>query len=98
MHILHYYQSMYETDKYFDCYRYRGAAPIQSTIMNGDNETGVSIIDLASKEFDAGNIWYQERHFINPYPDFGHLEEELAILSGDSILRVVDNFNTFRVR
>jgi len=41
--------------------KYRGASPIQYTIMNGDQYSGVSIIDLDSKHFDAGNIWLQEQ-------------------------------------
>jgi methionyl-tRNA formyltransferase len=41
--------------------RYRGAAPIQHTLIAGDKETGVSIIELDSKRFDAGRILNQCR-------------------------------------
>jgi len=34
--------------------RYRGATPIQHTILNRDKVTGVSIIDVNPKKFDIG--------------------------------------------
>lgn len=37
---------------------YRGASPIESAILNGDNEFGVSVMKLAPK-MDAGPIYYQ---------------------------------------
>ena len=37
-------------------FRYRGPAPIHHTIMNGDLETGISIIDLHPTVIDAGRI------------------------------------------
>lgn len=40
---------------------YRGAAPIQRSLMDDIEQTGVTIIDCESKEFDAGNIWRQTR-------------------------------------
>ena len=40
--------------------RYRGANPIQHALLNGDAETGVSIIDLHPDRFDAGRILMQK--------------------------------------
>ena len=40
--------------------KYRGASPIQHALMNGDKETGVSIIDLSTKGFDAGKVYAME--------------------------------------
>lgn len=40
--------------------KYRGAAPIDYAILNGDEQTGVSIIDLDEREWDAGRILKQE--------------------------------------
>ncbi len=39
--------------------KYRGPSPIESTILNGDAKTGVSLMKL-SKEMDAGDIYSQE--------------------------------------
>ena len=38
---------------------YRGPAPIQHSIMNGDTETGVCVISMMEKSMgiDAGDIW-----------------------------------------
>ena len=45
--------------------RWRGAAPIQSALLAGDTETGVSIIRLV-EALDAGPILLQERVPIAP--------------------------------
>ena len=45
--------------------KYRGSAPIHWPILNGDKETGVSIIDIAEK-LDAGDIYYQEKIPMDP--------------------------------
>lgn len=36
--------------------RWRGAAPIVYAIMNGDKETGVSIMRIEPKRFDVGDV------------------------------------------
>lgn len=77
--------------------RYRGASPIQYTIMNGDTRSGVTIIDLDSRTFDAGNIWAQEERDIKAYQDFRVLEEELAVLSGDLFSRVLADLSRHAV-
>lgn len=41
--------------------KYRGAAPIQHTILAGDDETGVTIQELDDKAFDAGRILAQKK-------------------------------------
>jgi methionyl-tRNA formyltransferase len=48
--------------------KYRGPAPIENTILNGERETGVSIIGLHPSRFDAGNVLVQSRFKI-PNPD-----------------------------
>lgn len=77
--------------------RYRGASPIQHTIMHGDVRTGVTIIDLDSKEFDAGNVWAQEEASIGPCREFGHLEEELAQTSGRLFSQVLSDIDHYKV-
>lgn len=63
--------------------------------MNGDNVTGVSIIDLDTKEFDAGNIWAQQIIDIVPYTDFRTLEEALALHAGDLFYRILNDVPAF---
>ena len=57
--------------------RYRGAAPINWTIIHGDNETGNSIIRLAQK-MDAGAILAQSRLHIGNLETAGELHDRLA--------------------
>ncbi|WP_462362987.1 methionyl-tRNA formyltransferase [Pyramidobacter porci] len=57
--------------------RYRGAAPVQRALMNGETETGVSLFRLVEK-MDAGPVWLQERRPIDPEENAGELLERLA--------------------
>jgi methionyl-tRNA formyltransferase len=57
--------------------RYRGAAPINWAIINGDDITGISIIRLASK-MDAGAILAQAELPIGPTETAGELHDRLA--------------------
>jgi len=57
--------------------KYRGPAPIQWALRNGESETGVSIIAM-SERMDAGNILYQERFQIEATDDAGSLSERLS--------------------
>jgi len=58
--------------------RYRGAAPIQWAILNGDELTGVTIMWLAL-EMDAGDIFLQEEQPIRPDDTAGSLAARLAV-------------------
>jgi methionyl-tRNA formyltransferase len=60
---------------------YRGAAPIQPAIRDGQQETGVTIIRIA-EELDAGDIMLAQTHPIDPKVTAGILSKELAELSG----------------
>jgi methionyl-tRNA formyltransferase len=68
--------------------KYRGSAPIHWPILNGDKETGVSIIDIAEK-LDAGDIYYQEKIAIDPRTDAAQLASELARFSYGVLKKVL---------
>ncbi|MFA5166947.1 MAG: methionyl-tRNA formyltransferase [Candidatus Omnitrophota bacterium] len=68
--------------------KYRGAAPIHWPILNGDTETGVSIIDIAEK-LDAGCIYCQEKITIGPRTDAAQLASELARFSYGILKKVL---------
>ncbi len=57
--------------------RWRGAAPVERTIMAGDDETGVTIIRLV-EELDGGPIGAQESFAVAPEDDAGALYERAA--------------------
>jgi methionyl-tRNA formyltransferase len=66
--------------------RWRGASPIQSTLLAGDDETGVSIIRLVAA-MDAGPILLQEHVAIEPEDDYVSLEPRLAELGARLLVR-----------
>jgi methionyl-tRNA formyltransferase len=70
--------------------RWRGAAPIQSALLAGDTETGVSIIRLVL-ELDAGPILLQERVQIAPDDDYVTLEPRLAELGARMLVRALED-------
>lgn len=61
--------------------QYRGAAPINWAVLNGDAETGVTIQYMAA-ELDAGDILLTERTAIADDEDAGQLYDRLALLGG----------------
>jgi Methionyl-tRNA formyltransferase len=63
--------------------RYRGASPIQYALLNGDQETGVSIIEISKNKFDAGKILLQDKLHINPTARYEELQMDLAVLGNN---------------
>src|SRR5262249_4816147 len=69
--------------------RYRGAAPIQRAIMEGDTRTGVTIMRVV-KALDAGAMMLTESLAIEPDETGGELEARLATLGARLLLPVMD--------
>ncbi|MBN2316558.1 MAG: methionyl-tRNA formyltransferase [Sedimentisphaerales bacterium] len=69
--------------------KYRGAAPINWAIINGETETGLSVIALAQK-MDAGCIVAQVQTDIDPQETAGHLHDRLAQMAGPLLLKTID--------
>lgn len=67
--------------------KYRGAAPIQWPILNGDEETGASIA-IVTPKLDAGDILWQEHYPLSSKINSAFLFEELAKLSGQCLEKV----------
>ena len=68
--------------------QYRGAAPIQWAVMNGDTETGVTTFML-KHEIDTGNMILQEKISIGEDENVGSVHDRLMELGNDVILRTV---------
>jgi methionyl-tRNA formyltransferase len=68
--------------------RYRGAAPINWAIINGDEETGVTTFFL-EKHVDTGSMILQERMPILPEDDAGSLHDSLAKLGAGAVVETV---------
>ena len=69
--------------------RYRGAAPINWAVVNGDKETGVTIMKVAP-ELDAGDILGQVSTPIDPEETVETVHDRLAGLGGELLVKVVE--------
>ena len=76
--------------------KYRGASPIQHSLLNGDQETGVTIFKLSSK-VDSGNIILQEKYLINDRDDFSSLYNDLSQVGAKLLLRSIELIETTQV-
>lgn len=68
--------------------KYRGASPIQTAIMNGDAETGATIMRL-DEGLDTGPILLQKKYPIGPDETYRDLEEKLATLSVEALTETI---------
>ena len=69
--------------------KWRGAAPIQRSIMNLDKETGISIMKIVSK-LDAGPIIHQDKIKINENVDTLSLSKLLSQLGAKSLIKAMN--------
>ena len=68
--------------------RYRGAAPIHAAIINGEKESGVTIMDIV-KKLDAGDIILQAKTPIGKMDTLGDLHDRLAIIGSETLLKAI---------
>ncbi|MGQ9778628.1 MAG: methionyl-tRNA formyltransferase [Bacillota bacterium] len=68
--------------------RYRGAAPIQRALMNGDEVTGVTIMQL-DEGWDTGPILSQRPVEIRPDDNAGTLHDRLAVLGAELLVETL---------
>ncbi len=77
--------------------KYRGAAPINWAIINGDKETGVTTFFLKEK-VDTGNIILQEKLDIGENDTFGEIYEKLSVIGANLVLETVREIETNDVK
>ncbi|QRR01904.1 methionyl-tRNA formyltransferase [Dyadobacter sandarakinus] len=68
--------------------QYRGAAPINWAVINGDTETGVTTFFI-EKDIDTGKIIFQEKEPIHPGDDAGSVHDRLMQLGARLVLKTV---------
>ncbi len=73
--------------------KYRGAAPIQWAVLNGDEITGITTMYLASK-MDCGDIIYQEETKIGEYETSGELFDRLKIMGADLLIKTLNDIES----
>jgi methionyl-tRNA formyltransferase len=70
--------------------KYRGAAPIQWSILNGDASTGITTMYM-DQGWDTGDIIYQETLAIAPDEDFASLYQRMARLGGELLVKTLQD-------
>ena len=69
--------------------KYRGAAPIQHALLNGDEETGITTFFI-EPNVDTGAILLQEKIIVNHEDDFGSLSKRIMVQGAALMLRTLD--------
>jgi len=69
--------------------RWRGAAPVQASILAGDEKTGVGIMRM-EKGLDTGGVYCEKTIDINNKTHAGELTEKLAQLGADALIAAID--------
>jgi methionyl-tRNA formyltransferase len=71
----------------------RGASPVETAILKGDNKTGISIIKLV-KKLDAGPV-YSRKEIIIEENDYAYdLRGKLSFIGGEELIYVLKNINS----
>ncbi|MEK7652123.1 MAG: methionyl-tRNA formyltransferase [Patescibacteria group bacterium] len=71
--------------------KFRGASPIQSAILSGETETGITIM-LMDEKMDHGPILKMESVKIQPEDTFKELEQKLCSLAKEMIVPTINGF------
>jgi len=69
--------------------QYRGAAPINHVIINGETKTGLTTFFL-KQEIDTGKIIFQEKIDIHPNETAGDLHDRMKIIGASLVLKTVE--------
>jgi len=76
--------------------KYRGAAPINRAIINGEKETGITFMFMKEK-VDAGEIIFQEKIDILPDETYGELYYKLSALSTSSLPKLLEKIKSGKI-
>ncbi|MBQ5331489.1 MAG: methionyl-tRNA formyltransferase [Oscillospiraceae bacterium] len=72
---------------------YRGAAPVQRCLINGEKETGITVMQMA-EGMDTGDMLLKESTPIDPEETFDELMERLGIMGGKLLVKALENIDT----
>lgn len=70
---------------------YRGSAPINYTLFNGDKKTGISIFKIVAK-MDAGPVIFQKELDITNINNYQNLYKKLSVLGAEYMINVLQNY------
>jgi len=72
---------------------WRGASPIQRPIMNGDEETGITIIKM-DEGLDSGDMISQEKFPLNGDETYKDLAQKLSFMGADILVKTLNNLES----
>ena len=72
---------------------YRGAAPITWSMLQGDDTTGVSVIEVDPHAFDSGSILLQVEEELHPDEMYSDVRERLSLLGADCLSAAIRNMS-----
>lgn len=73
--------------------RWRGAAPIQAAILAGDQQTGISLMQMEAG-LDKGPVYARSRLEIGVRETAGELHDRLAVLGGQLLVKHLDDISS----
>lgn len=73
--------------------KYRGASPIESAILNGETQTGLSVMAMAL-QMDAGPVYQNIEITINPYENAHNLRKRLSLLGAQQLPEILLQIKT----
>ena len=76
---------------------YRGASPIQSAILNGDEETGITLIKL-DEEMDHGDIISKSKCQISNNDTYESLSQKLAISGAELLIKTISDYIAGKIK
>lgn len=76
--------------------KYRGAAPIQRAVIDGEKKTGVTIMQMA-EGLDTGDILCIEEIEITDTDTAGTMFEKLGILGAELVVKVINDIENYRL-
>ncbi len=77
--------------------KYRGASPIQHAILNGDKETGVTIMKI-DEEMDHGPLLGKSEIRISKSETFESLSQKLAISGADLLIKTIPDYISGKIK
>ncbi len=76
--------------------KYRGAAPMQYSVLNGDSETGVSIMYVKAR-LDAGDVILSKSITLDENASYGEVHDSLADLGAEALIEALELVESGRV-
>lgn len=75
--------------------KYRGASPVQWTLLNGEDKTGITLFELNEK-MDEGDILTQKEIDIHPSENAAELEARLAQIGAELLVETIDDIDKIK--